>query len=632
MRGFGMPYGYNGKILRVDLAHGKTWVEEPNAMTYRSYLGGGALACYYFLKELKPGTDPLGPDNILIFMTSVINGTPLSGLNRFSVAAKSPLTGGYGESEAGGWWAPELKSAGFDGIIVHGKASVPAYLWVHDGEAELRDARAVWGKLSGEVQTTIREELGDNRIRVIQTGVAGENLVRYAAIVNELKHFNGRCGLGAVMGSKNLKAIAVRGSKRRELFDRESARDVIRWLKESCDLGPGSLHDLGTSRAVLRLDEQGILPTRNFKDGSFEHAEGISGTAMRDRILVGRGTCYGCILACKREVRVDEYDVDPKYGGPEYETIAANGSLCGIADLKIIAKANQLLAEYVLDSISTGATIAFAMECYENRILTKEDTGGIELEFGNGEALLKLIQMIGRREGIGDLLAEGVKRAAQRIGKGAHKYALHVKGQELPMHDPRGKRSLALAYSVSPTGADHAESPHDSWFECLDAERDTALSPLGLLEPVDRFDLSSKKVRAFLYGQMIWSLYNSIGVCIFVGAPDGPLSLSKLVEYVRAVTGWDTSLWELLKVGEKANTMSRIFNYREGFTKEQDTLPDRMFEGLEGGPMTGEKLDRERFQRALETYYQMAGWDPQTGAPTKAKLAELGLEWAAAEG
>jgi aldehyde:ferredoxin oxidoreductase len=272
------------------------------------------------------------------------------------------------------------------------------------------------------------------------------------------------------------------------------------------------------------------------------------------------------------------------------------------------------------------------MECYENRILTKEDTGGIELEFGNGQALLRMIEMIGRREGIGDVLAEGVERAARRIGKGAQKYALHVKGQELPMHDPRGKRSLALAYSVSPTGADHAESPHDSWFECLDAESDTPLSPLGLLEPVDRFDLSSKKVRAFLYAQMIWSLYNSIGVCIFVGAPDGPLSLSKLVEYVRAVTGWDTSLWELLKVGEKANTMSRIFNYREGFTKEQDTLPDRMFEGLESGPMKGEKLDRERFRVALETYYQMAGWDPQTGAPTKAKLAELDLEWAASEG
>lgn len=624
-----MPYGYNGRILRVNLSTRETVVEEPSEAIYRRYLGCGALAAYYLLREVPAGADPLGPDNKLILMTSVITGTNISGANRYTAAAKSPLTGAYGEAEAGGFWGPELKAAGYDGIIVEGQSETPVYLFLQsDQEPELRDASAYWGKLADAVQHGLEEEIGDKKIRVLQTGVAGENLVRYAAIVNQQRHFHGRAGLGAVMGSKKLKAIVVRGKKRMELANKEGAREVFSWFKNIYDHPNDMLHRHGTARGVIALQADGILPTRNFRQGNFERFEAISGQTMSQTILVNRGTCFACAVACKREVEVPELGITAEYGGPEYETVAATGSLCGVGDLTSIALANKLLAQYVLDSISTGAVIAFAMECYENGLLTKEDTDGIELNFGNDAAVTAMIEKIGQREGIGNLLAEGVMRAAEKIGPGAQHYALHVKGQEFPMHEPRGKRSLAIAYATSPTGADHMEAPHDPFYESFDPGDGNPLTPLGLIEPVDRLDLGPKKVKAFFYTQQVWSLYNAVGMCDFVGVPINDLGLKQLVDYVRAVTGWDTSLWELLKVSERSGILTRAFNILQGFTPADDTLPDRMFEPLENGPLQGEKLDRDEFQRALKLYYHMAGWDPDTGFPTEAKLAELDLAWA----
>jgi aldehyde:ferredoxin oxidoreductase len=621
-----MIKGYNDKILRVDLSSGRTWVEQPGEAVWRRYLGGSAMASWYLLRELKPGIDPLGPENMLIFMTSVINGTTISGANRYTAAGKSPLTGGFGEAEAGGWWGPELKAAGFDGIVITGAAEEPVYLWIHDGKVEIRDASHLWGRHSGEVQDMLEAELGDKRIRVLQCGISGENLVRFAAIVNQCRHFHGRSGLGAVMGSKKLKAIAVRGRERVEATDKAGAQAVFRWFKENYDRDNDALHLHGTARGIPTLQADGILPTRNFRDGNFEYFREISGQRMSETILVNRGTCYACAVACKREVAVPELGVTPKFGGPEYETIAANGSLLGIGDLKQIALANQLLSQYVLDSISTGAVIAFAMECFEEGILTKEDCDGLELRFGNQDAAIALIHKIARREGIGDLLAEGVKRAAEKIGRGAERFALHVKGQELPMHEPRGKKGLAIAYAISPTGADHMEAPHDPFYESFDTKSLSPLGILGLIEPVDRMDLGPKKVRAFYYCQQVWSLYNCVGMCDFVGVPIGALALQQLQNYVSAVTGWDMSIYELLKVGERANTMARLFNLREGFTAADDWLPQRMFEGLGNGPLQGERIDPEQLRKALRLYYQMCGWDSE-GVPTAAKLAELELEW-----
>jgi aldehyde:ferredoxin oxidoreductase len=613
------------KLLHIDLTTRQTRSEELSETVTRKYLGGGALASWLLLREMPPGVDPLGPDNVLVFTTSVINGMSLSGTNRYTAAAKSPLTGAYGESEAGGWWAPELRAAGWDAVVIRGRAEAPVYLWIKDDKVEFRDASAYWGKLSGDVQDGLEQELGDKRIRVLQTGIAGERGVRFAAIVNQLKHFHGRCGLGAVMGAKNLKAIAVRGSKPPAALDKERAKNQLVWFKEHYDRAKDRFHQLGSSSAVLALEASGILPTRNFRDGSFEGAKEISGQKMRDTILVNRGTCYACAVACKREVEVKELGVTPKFGGPEYETLAASGSLCGVSDLNALALINQLYAQYVLDSISTGVAIAFAMECYEHGIITKEMTGGIELTWGNADAVIQVVHLIGKREGIGRLLGEGVKRAAAELGHGAERFALHVKGQELPMHDPRGKKGLSLAYALSPTGADHMEAPHDPLYAGFHPQGHP-LGVLGLIEPLDPLVLDNKKVRAFFETQKVWSFYNAVGMCDFVGTPLNGLELDPLVSYINAVTGWNMSLYELMKVGERNNTLARVFNDREGFTPADDVLPDRMHEGIGNGALKGHSVDREQFLAARRTYYEMAGWDPQTGRPTATKLAELGVE------
>ncbi len=612
------------KILHVDLTTRTTRTEEIPEPILRRHLGGGGLAAYLLLRDMPAGVDPLGPDNVLVFTTSIINGLSLSGTNRYTAAAKSPLTGGYGESEAGGWWAPELRAAGYDGIAVRGRAESPVYLWIKDGQVEFRDASAYWGKLSGEVQEGLEQELGDKRIRVLQTGISGERGVRYAAIVNQLKHFHGRCGLGAVMGAKNLKAIAVRGSKVNAPVDKVGAKSTLTFFKDHYDRARDRFHQTGTAGGLLNLEASGILPTRNFRDGSFEHAKQISGQKMAETILVNRGTCYACMVACKREVEVKELGVTPRFGGPEYESLAATGSLCGVGDLNALAKINQLLAQYVLDSISTGVAIAFAMECYEHGIITKADTGGVELVWGSAEAVEQMVHLIGRREGIGRLLGEGVRRAAEHLGRGADRFAMHVKGQELPMHDPRGKKSLALAYALSPTGADHMEAPHDPLYEGF--HPDGPLGGLGLIEPVKMLDFGPRKVRAYYYTQQVWSFYNSVGMCDFVATPLNALALERFVDYINAVTGWNMSLYELMKVGERSNTLARLFNCREGFTPADDVLPQRMHEGIGNGALKGERVDPEQFLTARRLYYEMAGWDGDTGRPTAARLAELEVD------
>ncbi len=619
-------YGFTGRILRVDLSRREVAVDTPPVAIYRRYGGCGGLAAYYLLRELPAGLDPFHPDSLLVIMTGPLCGTPLWGANRFLAASKSPLTMSYAESEAGGWWGPELKFAGYDGIIIRGRADHPVYLLVADGAVEIRDARRLWGRLTGEVQESLEAELGDRRVRVLQCGPAGEKRVRFASITNELRHWLGRCGLGAVMASKNLRAIVTRGHGKVAVADQARAMAVLQWLRQNFRRAESTMHLHGTARGVRGLNADGILPTRNFREGSFEHAEALAGETMTATILTGRGSCYACAIACKREVSVPELGVVPTYGGPEYETIAALGSLCGIGDLKLVAKGNQLCGQYGLDTISTGAAIAFAMECYEKGLLTPDDTGGIELRFGNGEAMLRTIELIARREGLGDLLAEGVARAAKLIGKGAERFAMHVKGQEVPMHEPRGKVGLSLSYALSPTGADHMEAPHDPFLETLGSDKH-ALSPLGLLEPLDRLDFSPRKVRAYYLLQLLWGMYNVIGMCKFAAVPIGPLTLPKLVEFHSAVTGWETSSWELLRLAQRASTMYRAFNCREGLGPNDDTLPRRFFEALEGGALKGQRLDPIAFENAKRLFYELSGWDPDTGEPTRATLAALELEW-----
>jgi aldehyde:ferredoxin oxidoreductase len=626
-----MPYGYNGKIVRVDLTSRTVTVEEPGELVYRTYFGGGGLASYYLLKELTPGIDPLSADNILIFASSVISGAPIAGMVRYTVAAKSPLTGAYGEAEAGGFWGPELKFAGFDAVIITGKAEEPSYLWINDGTVEIRSAAKIWGAETGPAQEMIRGELGEKRARVALIGPAGENLVRYACVVNELKHANGRTGMGAVMGSKNLKGVAVRGTKKLDIHDPEKLRELSKELAALIGRhGPNRmLRALGTSNLVQVINSQGILPTRNFRTGFFEGASQISGEKMAETILKSQEGCYACAVRCKRAVEIPSgpYATSRSYGGPEYETLASLGSLLCIDDLAAVAKGNELCNRYTLDTISAGVAIGFAMECYEKGILTKADTEGVEFTFGNPEAMLKGIEWIAfRRPGLGDLLADGVKMAAARIGKGSEKFALHIKGQELPMHDPRGKTGQGLSFAVSPTGADHVRAPHDTPFQAPGPNLGR-IAPLGLLEPVDGREMGPRKARNFTYLHFVWSLYESLGVCNFVAGPVWALTLPKLVEVLQAVTGWETSLWELMKVGERTVNMGRVFNLREGFGRKDDTLPERLFEPLESGVLKGKGIDRREFEDLLTLYYEAMGWDPKDGVPTRGRLAELNLYW-----
>ncbi|MGI5834870.1 MAG: aldehyde ferredoxin oxidoreductase family protein [Chloroflexota bacterium] len=616
-----MPYGYTGNILRVNLTDGTWSVENPGETFYRRYLGGGALATYYLLKEMPPKCDPLSPDNVLVFAAGLLTGAPASGMVRYTVAAKSPLTDGFGEAEAGGFWGPELKFAGFDAIVVKGRSPEPVYLWIHDGQVEIRSAKHLTGKMSDEAEDAIRQELDDPRIRIAQMGPAGEKFVRFANVVNNLKHFNGRTGMGAVMASKNLRAVAVRGKNKLEFADPDGIKRLAKWFVAQ---GGHVLTELGSANLVRALDAGGILPTRNFRSGSFEGAEAISGEKMRDTVLVKGEGCFACTVRCKRVVAAENpYKVDPKFGGPEYETLGSFGSCCGVSDLVAVCRANQLCGAYVADTISTGVTIAFAMECYENGLLTLKDTDGLDLRFGNADAMVKMVEKIMKREGLGDLLAEGSMRAARQIGRGAEQFAMHVKGQELPMHEPRGKAMQSLSFAVSPTGADHIEAPHDPVIGGPGPTLDLCKA-MGIYEPLPLRDLSEKKTHAYHYLQNHWSAHNSMGICNFVNFPGFRYwTADTMLDLVQAVTGWDYSMWEYLKAGERATTMARLFNVREGLTSEDDVLPERLFKPLEGGVLKGIGLDKKAFEDAKHNFYAMMGWDKETGVPTREKLIEL---------
>ena len=431
------------------------------------------------------------------------------------------------------------------------------------------------------------------------------------------------------MGSKNLRAVAVRGTRKLPTADPDKIRELSKMMVEriSESAMAKNLKRLGTPMFVNPLNEAGILPTRNFQEGRFEEAGAISGETMTDTILEASKGCYSCAVHCKRAVNVDgKYPADPQYGGPEYETLASLGSLCGIGDLAAIAHGNELCNRWGVDTISVGAAIAFAMECVERGILTPEDTDGLDLRFGNTDAMLAMLRKIAFREGLGDVLAEGVRAAAAKIGKGSEQYALHVKGQELPMHDPRGKPALSLSYATSPTGADHIEAPHETTY-LNDGPILQATHPAAIFEPVAGLNLGAKKIRLFVHTQHIWSFFNSLGICNFAAAPYSALSLPMIADVVQAATGWNTSLYELMELGERSTTMARMFNLRQGLTREDDTLPDRLFEPLEEGTPKEKRIAREDFAAALRAYYEAMGWDGDTGVPTPGRLGFLGIDW-----
>jgi len=613
-------YGYAGKILRVNLSDRSISVESPGENFYRKYFGGTGFIAYYLLKELPAGIDPLGPENKLIFALGPMTGHPLAGSGRNSVGAKSPLTGAIGFSEAGGFWGAELRHAGFDAIIIEGKSEKPCYIYIKDGQAEIRDGSSIWGKTTGEVEDILRQETGEPRLRVAQCGIAGENKVRYACILNDVSHAYGRAGMGAVMGSKNLRAIAVRGTLDIPVADKQTLLELAKSMVTDRKASWEGFKDTGTAGGVVSLHNQSALPTRNFQFGQFEGHERISGQTIRDTVLVDRDNCYACPVHCKRVVQTGEpYNVNPRYGGPEYETVGSLGSSCGIDDLPAVCKGNELCNAYGLDTISAGVSIAFAMECYEKGILTKEELDGIDARFGNAAAMLALLETIARREGIGDLLAEGTLKAARKIGRGSEEFAMQVKGQEIPMHEPRLKMGLGVGYALSPTGADHCHNIHDTSY----VKGSQSARSYGILEPLPADDLGPQKVRLMAYMLSRRQFGNCVGICDFVSWND-----DDMVAMVRAATGWNCSLWEMVKVGERAMTLARFFNIREGFTDKDDVLPKRFYEPFTTGPLAGVAPTPEQVEKAKRDYYEMMGWDRQTGVPGLAKAQELDIEWA----
>lgn len=622
-----MPFGYNGRILHVDLSAGSLDIEMPDESFYRTYIGGSALGAYYLHKLDPIGVDPFSPDSTLVFSLSVCTGAPISGQSRLTTTAKSPLTGTIGDAQSGGFFPAEMKFSGFDAVVFRGRADNPVYLWIHDGEAELHSAAHIWGKVTGEVEDILRSDLGDEKIEIAQCGPAGEELVRYAGVINMANRANGRTGMGAVMGSKNLKAIVVRGRKSLAFSDRERLLELAKWGAENIeDSGIFTLAELGTAGSVVPQDKTGGLPTRNWSSGTFEGAENLDGKRLYNTILKERHTCFACTVRCKRVVEVTEgpFIVNPRYGGPEYETLATFGSYCGVDDIAAVSLANQLCNMYGMDTISCGATIAWAMDCFESGIIDEEDTGGLELIFGNARAMVELTEMIGQREGIGDLLAEGSARAAEQFGPDAEALVVAAKKQEFPAHMPQVKRSLALMYAVNPFGADHMSHEHDPTYR----EYPDRMAKLGLRNPQPDEVLNEEKVRFTLKTQFIYSALDTFNLCQFVFGPAWQLyDLDQTVTAVQAITGWDVNLEELQRIGERRLNLLRAYNVREGVTRDADVLPKKVEKALVGGKSDGIAISPDEIESAKDHYYEMAGWTVESGVPTPEKLESLDLGW-----
>jgi aldehyde:ferredoxin oxidoreductase len=627
-----MPFGYTGKILHVDLTHRRIETETPDAVFYRSYLGGRGFGYYYLMRDMPPHTDPLAPENVFTLATGVMTGAPIAAACRFAAAGKSPLTGTAGESEAAGFFGPELKKAGFDAIVFRGRSDTPVYLWVTDGRAEIRDARAIAELGAREVEDAIRVELGSDKIRVAQTGLAGMKRVRFANITNNLGHFNGRNGFGAVMGSKNLRAVAALGSGELEYqnpeFLRKTATDYAKTFRKSP--AGDALYVYGTTVFPEPLSAAGGLPVNNFRASALADAAAIGGDRYNAVLLKKRKGCHACPIMCKRVIALEDpvYGVDSRYGGPEYETIAALGSNLNIIDLRAVAKGNEICNRYCMDTISAGMTIAFACECFETGVITAADTGGIELRFGDPLLMLQLLEMIARREGFGDLLAEGSARLADRWGVSGAPHCLCVKGQELPLHDPRIKVGVGLSYALCTYGADHMNTPHDPSFVDPNSFAFKSVNALGIHRAMPATELSNDKVRSFAILETFWRMLDSVGLCVFGFAPRGVMPLDTLVACIKAATGWEVSLHDLMQAAERSSMLARAFNSREGFSIQHDLLPARLFEPKPNGPQAGSRIfSEEEFKAALEKYYAIIGCSPLTGRPSPGKLLEMNLEW-----
>ena len=604
-------FGYAERILHVDLATGRFDVEPLKEGLARQYIGGIGLGMRLALDYIKPGVDPLSPENVLILATGPLAGVmaPTAG-NGHAFIAKSPLTGGINESKAHGFFAADLKRGGYDVIVFRNRAEKPVYLWIDDGSIQLMDAKDLWGKPPLDVEEAIKDELGDYYIRIASIGPAGERLVRFAAILNERTRAAGRGGMGAVMGSKNLKAIAVRGTRDVKVANLEGLREFSKVLWERAR-GPATrkYRTLGTPENVLVLNSLAALPTRNFSSATFEGASRVSGEYLNERFVTKIIACSSCPMRCEHVAIVPEGPYKGTVARMEYESLWALGPNCGVDHLDAIIKAVDLCNYYGVDTISTGSVIGFAMDCYENGVLTAKDTDGLDLKFGSHEALLELVHRIGLRKGLGDVLAEGVKRASEKIGGGAEKLANHIKGLEMTGYDIRGLKTAALGYAVSFRGADH--------------NRHGAYAP-DVAGKVNRFIVEKGRGRLVKDIEDMYTIIDSLIVCKFSRGIyiEGFKDLAKLYTLV---TGIEMTPEQLRLVGEGINNIARIFNVREGLSRKDDHLPPKvMSTPIPEGVAKGSFVSQEELDFLLDDYYGVRGWSKE-GVPTEEKLKELGL-------
>jgi aldehyde:ferredoxin oxidoreductase len=604
-----MADGYTGKVLRVDLTSEKIAAEPLNREWAKRFIGGKGLGARYLFEELKPGIDPLSPANVLMIWTGPLVGTMVPLTSRYAVVTKSPLTGTFLDSYAGGYFGPELKYAGFDGVIIKGKAKKPVYLWINDGKAEIRDAKNLWGKDNFKTEELIRKETGQKSARVASTGPAGERLSLIAGVTSDLTRNAGRGGGGAVFGSKNLKAVACRGTLGVDVPDidglvKMSKEMFLKDVVENPDHS-GSITD-GTPIIVNMSQDAAILPTRDWSSGTFDGHAGIDSEAIKTRVLVRRKACMGCGIACGSwsKVRKGAFK-GASTEGPEYETIGLSGSNCGIGNIEAVVKFAEECDKLGLDTMSAGSVTAFAMDLYERKILTKKDTGGLDLKFGNEDAFVKMPAMMANREHIGDVLADGSKRAAKKIGKGAEKLVIESKGSEYPAYDPRGSIGMALAYATSDRGADH----NRAWPVASDA--------YGSGDPWNPEGKAAICVEDNTRTSVKWSFI----FCDFYA-----VNFGNMAKYYTAVTGVPADEGYLRSIGKRVWNLTRAFNAREGFTKKDDNLPERMEkEPLDSGKTKGKAVPRADFEKMLAEYYGLWKWDDQ-GRPTKKALEEAGLE------
>jgi len=608
--------GYMGKLLVVDLTKGKLEDEPLNPDVARDFVGGAGYAARTLYDELGPHTDPLGPDNTLMFMTGPLVGTRAPSCGRHEVCAISPLTGIWGESNSGGFWGAELRFAGYDGIIVRGRSETPVWLSIVEGQPPaLRDAAGLWGLDSYQTQQHIRDKLADQKARVACIGPAGENLVLYAAIMNDHGRAAGRAGMGAVMGSKNLKAIAVRGKQRVPLADghnfSQTAKQAIQVVRD--DILSTVFGEMGTASGVDMSIMLGSMPNKYWGQARFEGATNLSGVSMLETILVRPVPCYGCTVACGREVTLK----DTPYGvelvdGPEYETVAMLGSQLLVDDLPGVAYAGHLCNRYGMDTITAGASIALAYLLYERGMITTADTGGLPLKWGDIETAHTLLEMIAWRQGFGDVLAEGSKRIAARYE--AHDLAVHVNGLELPAHDPRALSGMAVVYATSPRGACHMQG--DMYL----VDMGTTIAEVGIV-PGGRFKTRGKSKIAIKVQD--WrTLYGSAIMCIFVN-PTPPL-LAKLLSEATGLPS-DIAWWQ--QAGERIFNLKRAFNNRLGVKRGNDRLPQRLLIPI----ANGSQGRTPQMGKLLEEYYAVRDWDWQTGKPSRQRLIGLGMPDIAAD-